>query len=121
MLETLELKKDYLSIGEVSAATQIPPYVLRYWEREFQVLHPARRDSGHRKYSHKDVENILQVKELLRSEGFTIRGAKKYLAHERRKNQGQIKSELGENGAAFELLKETGKTIDEILKILNKN
>ncbi len=118
MISAIEIKKDYLSIGEVSEATQVAPYVLRYWENEFQLLKPSRRDSGHRKYSHKDVENILRVKELLKEKGFTIRGAKKFLVQDHRKNQEQIKMELGENGAAFETLKETGKTIEEILKLL---
>ncbi len=116
---TLEsTEQEYFSIGKVSEITQIPPYVLRYWESEFHLLRPSRRDSGHRKYSRKDVENILKIKDLLYNKKFTIPGAKKALIQESRRPAEQLKIELGENGAAVELLQETQATLDEILDVL---
>ena len=110
--------KEYFSIGDVSEATQVAPYVLRYWESEFQLLRPVRRESGHRKYSRKDVDLVLRIKDLLYSRGFTISGAKKHLSQERRKGPEQLKIELQETGPAVETLKQTKETLEEILKIL---
>lgn len=110
--------KEYLSIGEVSQLAQLPPYVLRYWESEFKLLRPTRRDSGHRKYNRQDVETILKIKDLLHERRFTISGAKKFLIAEGRRKPEQLKIELQESGAAVSLLKETKETLQEILKIV---
>lgn len=111
-------EKEYFSIGEASEITKVPSYVLRYWENEFKILRPSRRESGHRKYSHKDIENILKVKELLQAKGFTISGAKKFLIQENRKPPEQLKMELDSNNAALELLKETKTALEDLIKIL---
>ena len=111
-------EKEYYSIGEASELTQVQPYVLRYWESEFKLLRPIRRESGHRKYTRKDVETILNIKDLLYSKGFTIAGAKKFLLQENRRKPEQLKIELEETGAASEVLKETRLTLEEILDIL---
>lgn len=111
-------QKEYFTIGEVSDLTQVPPYVLRYWEAEFSLLRPLRRESGHRKFSRKDLELVQRIKDLLYVKGFTIAGAKKYIQQENRKGPEQLKIELAENGAAVELLKETKETLEEILKVL---
>lgn len=110
--------KDYFSIGETAKITQIPQYVLRYWEKEFNVLHPQRRNSGHRKYSREDINLILKIKDLLYNKKYTIQGAKKVISAERQKKESQLKFELKESSIAVELLKETKKTIQEILKLL---
>lgn len=111
-------EREYFSIGEVSQITQVPAYVLRYWESEFKLLRPSRRESGHRKYNQKDIQSILRIKELLYSKRFTIAGAKKFLLSESRKKPEQLKIELQENGAAIELLKQTKKTLEEIVETL---
>jgi len=71
--------KLYFRIGEVAALVGVKPYVLRYWESEFSVVHPAKSQSKHRLYRRQDVENLLQIKHLLHNERFTIEGARKRL------------------------------------------
>lgn len=71
--------KLYFKIGEVSSIVGVKPYVLRYWETEFDLLKPGKAPSKHRLYKRKDVEILLQIKELLYSEGYTIDGARKKL------------------------------------------
>jgi DNA-binding transcriptional MerR regulator len=68
--------KLFYKIGEVSQLTGIPAYILRYWETEFDVLQPKKSRSGQRLYRKKDIEILLQIKQLLYREGFTIAGAK---------------------------------------------
>lgn len=71
--------KLYFKIGEVSSIIGVKPYVLRYWETEFDLLKPGKAPSRHRLYKRKDVEMLLRIKELLYSEGYTIYGARKKL------------------------------------------
>ncbi|ADH85934.1 MerR family transcriptional regulator [Desulfurivibrio alkaliphilus] len=77
--------KLYFKIGEVCEITGVKQHVLRYWESEFRILAPQRANSRQRLYRRSDVENILRIKRLLKEEGFTISGAKKLLARERKK------------------------------------
>ncbi len=71
--------KLYFKIGEVSALLKLKPHVLRYWETEFDILHPGKAPSRHRLYKRKDVELLLRIKQLLHAEGYTIEGARKKL------------------------------------------
>src|ERR1700727_2629638 len=79
--ETPEIPdKLYFRIGEVSKLLGVEAYVLRYWETEFPSLSPKKSDTGHRLYKRKDVEQLLQIKELLYAKRFTIEGARQTLA-----------------------------------------
>ena len=71
--------KLFYRIGEVSRLTGLEPYVLRYWETEFPQLRPDKGRSGQRLYKKKDLQHILQIKDLLYKEGYTISGARKKL------------------------------------------
>jgi DNA-binding transcriptional MerR regulator len=71
--------KLYYRIGEVAELVGVEPHVLRYWEREFRNIRPTKSAKGQRVYARRDVENLLRVRELLYSEGFTIAGARKKL------------------------------------------
>ncbi len=70
-------QKLYYDISEVSKMTGVKPYVLRYWESEFPSLKPLKTATGQRKYKQKEIDQILQIKELLRKESYTIAGARK--------------------------------------------
>jgi DNA-binding transcriptional MerR regulator len=72
-------EKRYFRIGEVSAITGLESYVLRYWETEFPKIKPTRSRSGQRLYKRRDIELILQIKDLLYQKKFTIAGARRYL------------------------------------------
>jgi DNA-binding transcriptional MerR regulator len=77
--------QQYFTIGEASRVTQVPAFTLRYWEGEFSLLRPVRRESGHRRYTRKDIESVFRIKELLYQKRFTLAGAKKVLADEARR------------------------------------
>ncbi len=72
--------KSYFRIGEVGKLLGVEPYVIRYWESEFQSIKPMRARSSQRLYRRKDVEELLVIKELLYEKKFTISGARKHLA-----------------------------------------
>lgn len=68
--------KRYFTIGEVSELCAVKPHVLRYWEREFPQLRPAKRRGNRRYYQRRDVLVVRRIRELLYGEGFTIGGAR---------------------------------------------
>jgi DNA-binding transcriptional MerR regulator len=104
--------KLYYRIGEVAELVGVEPHVLRYWEREFRSIRPTKSAKGQRVYSRRDVENLLRVRELLYSEGFTIAGAKKKLrgSAEARESDG---SEGGEDEGSE--LVEASRTREQLL------
>lgn len=79
--------KLYFKIGEVSNIVGVKPYVLRYWETEFDLLKPGKAPSRHRLYKKKDVELLLNIKRLLYAEGYTIEGARKKLKESKKKKK----------------------------------
>lgn len=69
--------KLYFRIGEVAAIVGVKPHVLRYWEEEFPLLRPVKSRSQQRLYRRKEIEFLLNLKELLYERGFTIAGVRK--------------------------------------------
>ncbi len=121
MLETLLPPQTYFSIREVSQLTQVKPYVIRYWETQFSALRPARRESGQRKFTQKEVDVILKIKELLYDKRFTIAGAKQYLKRETRRGTAQLRLDLEDTPSASQTLdnlRAVRKDLEDALKIL---
>ncbi len=71
--------KTYFKIGEVAKLLDLQPYVLRYWETEFDALRPEKTKTGQRAYRRDDIELLLLVKNLLYEEMYTIAGARRQL------------------------------------------
>ena len=71
-------------MAEACRHTQVPPYTLRYWERALGFPRPARRASGHRRYSRGDLEPIGEIKQLLEGRRMTLSGARRALLERRR-------------------------------------
>ncbi len=65
--------------AEVCAIAGVPPYVLRSWEAEFPALCGTKNAEGTRVYGRSDVELVVQIKELVFSEGLTLGAARKKL------------------------------------------
>jgi DNA-binding transcriptional MerR regulator len=120
-LETPEIPdKLYFRIGEVSRLLAVEPYVLRYWETEFPSLSPKKSDTGHRLYRRKDVEQLLQIKELLYGKRFTIEGARQTLASRVKEAKEPRMEPLREQTPLFEEspLPEIRRELAAILKLL---
>ena len=101
--------KRYFTIGEVSKITKIKTHILRYWEKEFDVLEPTKRTGNRRYYSQNDILTILKINELISSQGFTIDGAKQKLSS-------PTKNTLG-GDPTLALIK---KDIQKIIDVLDK-
>ena len=69
----------YYKIGEVSQILGVKPHVLRYWETEFPMIKPYKKDSKQRLYRKRDLRLLMMIKKLLHEEMYTIAGARKVL------------------------------------------
>jgi DNA-binding transcriptional MerR regulator len=75
------IKKDWLTIGEVSELTNVPIHTLRYWESEFDgYFSPLRTSGRQRRYDEDAVSRVLEIKTLLKEEKYSIAGAKQVLS-----------------------------------------
>jgi DNA-binding transcriptional MerR regulator len=88
--------KFHFKIGEVSRILGVKPYVLRFWETEFRIT-PAKNQSQHRVYKRQEVETLLEIKQLLYEERFTIEGARTKLKERQKERQKQLRLDLAEN------------------------
>ena len=74
--------RELFKAAEVCEIAGVQPYVLRSWELEFPSIGTTRSSGGPRVYRKADVERILQIKDLVFSEGLTLAGAKRRLDEE---------------------------------------
>jgi DNA-binding transcriptional MerR regulator len=110
--------KQIFKIGEVCEMMQVEPYVLRYWETEFEELQPEKNPMGQRVYRPRDIEVIYLIKKLLYEEGYTIAGARKQLKKELAKTGED--SQISQEELAEDLRKLRWE-LKEILTLLSRN
>jgi DNA-binding transcriptional MerR regulator len=70
----------FRTIGEMAEVLGVRTHILRYWEEQFPMLKPLTRAGGRRLYRPDDVALLKTIHRLLHSEGYTIKGARKFLA-----------------------------------------
>jgi DNA-binding transcriptional MerR regulator len=78
-------EKRYYGIGEVARAFDVNTSLIRFWEKEFDVLQPKKNAKGNRKFTPEDVRNLQLIYHLVKERGFTLEGAKTHLKEERQK------------------------------------
>ena len=69
----------FRTISEVSNELDVPPHVLRFWESKFAQVKPLKRGGGRRYYRPEDIDLLRSIRELLYTEGYTIKGVQKLL------------------------------------------
>ncbi len=69
----------FRTITEVSAELNVPPHVLRFWEKKFSEVAPVQRVGGRRYYRPEDIALLKKIEYLLHKEGYTIKGVQKLL------------------------------------------
>jgi DNA-binding transcriptional MerR regulator len=84
-LMTLKLYK----AAEVCEMTQLQPYVLRSWEKEFPGIGVRKSEDSPRLYRQSDVEQVLRIKQLVFGEGLTLAGARRKLEESGSSGSGQ--------------------------------
>jgi DNA-binding transcriptional MerR regulator len=69
----------FRTISEVSDDLDVPQHVLRFWETKFTQVRPLKRGGGRRYYRPDDIELLRRIRNLLYSDGYTIKGVQKLL------------------------------------------
>jgi DNA-binding transcriptional MerR regulator len=70
----------FRTIGEMAQLLGLKTHILRYWEEQFPMLKPLKRAGGRRHYRPEDVAMLTTIQRLLSQEGYTIKGARQFLA-----------------------------------------
>ncbi|MCB7482437.1 MerR family transcriptional regulator [Christiangramia sediminis] len=78
-------EKRYYSIGEVAEAFKVNASLIRFWEKEFDVIKPKKNAKGNRKFTPQDIKNLELIYHLVKERGFTLEGAKTHLKEEKQK------------------------------------
>lgn len=78
-------EKRYYGIGEVAKAFGVNTSLIRFWEKEFDVLQPKKNAKGNRKFTPDDIKNLKLIHHLVKERGFTLEGAKIHLKEEKHK------------------------------------
>jgi|SRR5690554_1626811 DNA-binding transcriptional MerR regulator len=71
--------KLYYSIGEVAKAFEVNASLIRFWEKEFDVIAPKRNKKGNRFFTPEDIKNFKLIYHLVKERGYTLEGAKQVL------------------------------------------
>ena len=66
-----EIQKLYYSIGEVAAMFGVNTSLIRFWEKEFDIIKPSKNKKGNRLFSAEDLENFKKIFILVKGEGHT--------------------------------------------------
>ena len=71
-----EIKKIYFSIGEVADMFRVNASLIRFWEKEFDIIKPQKNKKGNRLFTQQDIENFQRIFQLVKEQGYTLQGAK---------------------------------------------
>jgi DNA-binding transcriptional MerR regulator len=99
-------EKRYYGIGEVARAFDVNTSLIRFWEKEFDVIQPKKNAKGNRKFTPKDIKNLQLIYHLVKERGFTLEGAKTHLKEERQKTLSN-----------FEIIQKLERIKAELIKI----
>lgn len=102
----IELKegKRYYSIGEVAKAFGVNASLIRFWDKEFDILKPKKNAKGNRMFTPEDVKNLQLIYHLVKERGFTLEGAKTHLKEGQKKTLDQFEIISKLEGVKMQLL-----------------
>lgn len=99
-------EKRYYGIGEVARAFDVNTSLIRFWEKEFDVLQPKKNAKGNRKFTPQDIKSLQLIYHLVKERGFTLEGAKTHLKEEKQKTLSN-----------FEIIQKLERVKTELIKI----
>ena len=82
----LSTDKRYFSIGELAKAFDVNASLIRFWDKEFDILKPKKNAKGNRMFTQEDVKNLQLIYHLVKERGFTLEGAKTHLKEGQKKS-----------------------------------
>ena len=79
-------EKRYYGIGEVAKAFSVNTSLIRFWEKEFDIIKPKKNAKGNRKFTPEDIKNLKFIYHLVKERGFTLEGAKIHLKENKKES-----------------------------------
>lgn len=70
------IEKSYYSIGEVAKIFNVNTSLIRFWEKEFDILKPFKNKKGNRYFTPEDIKTLEMIFYLVKEKGHTLQGAK---------------------------------------------
>lgn len=104
-----KIEKVYYTIGEVAEMFGVNTSLIRFWEKEFDVIKPKKNKKGNRLFTKKDIDNFHTIFHLVKERGMTLKGAQK-----------KMKDNKEDTENNFEIIK-TLKAIREMLVEIREN
>lgn len=98
-------EKRYYGIGEVADAFGVNTSLIRFWEKEFNIIQPKKNAKGNRKFTPEDIKNLELIYHLVKERGFTLEGAKTHLKENKKKTLDKFEIVRKLEGIKAELLK----------------
>ncbi len=102
----------FRTISEVSDELDVPQHVLRFWEGKFSQVRPLKRGGGRRYYRPEDISLLRRIRDLLYSEGYTIKGVQRLL------REGRGRDDAVEEGEAAPAAAAPGSRSDELKAVI---
>ena len=78
-----KIEKLYYSIGEVATMFDVNTSLIRFWEKEFEIIKPKKNKKGNRLFTQVDVDNFHIIYHLVKEKGLTLKGAQKKMKENR--------------------------------------
>jgi len=76
---TTQNSKLYYSIGEVAEMFDVNASLIRFWEKEFDIIKPKKNKKGNRLFTPADIKHFRLIHHLVKEKGYTLKGAKESL------------------------------------------
>ncbi len=117
--------KLYKTIGEVAKilnlvdtkSGRLSTHTIRFWEKEFKEVKPHIFAGNRRYYDNNKIEILKKIQFLLKNQGMTIKGAKKYLQN----NNSKLDVEYNKTINKKKLIEARISKISKILKSIKSN
>lgn len=78
-----KVEKLYYAIGEVAGMFDVKTSLIRFWEKEFDIIKPKKNKKGNRFFTKEDIDNFHLIYHLVRERGMTLKGAQMKLKENR--------------------------------------
>ena len=105
-----KVEKLFYSIGEVAKMFDVNTSLIRFWEKNFDVIKPKKNKKGNRLFTKADINNFKLIFHLVKEQRLTLEGARKKLSENK---EGTVN-----NFEAIESLKRIKEMLLEIRETL---
>ena len=106
MEQEKQILKVYYSIGKIAEIYDVNPSLIRFWEKEFDIIKPHKNKKGNRQFTKADIDNFHLIYHLVKEKGMTLKGA-----------QMKLQKNKEETEQTFEVIKRLKNIREELISI----